>query len=346
MKTIVLQKPGQFIMTDTPAPGKPQAGQALLRVRSVGICGSDLHAYTGRHPSFSYTRILGHELGVEVLEVGPDAPGASPEANPGVKAGDICSVEPSLTCGTCIACRRGRSNCCESLSMVGVHSDGGMREMFTMPLANLHPSRKLGTDQLALVEMMSIGCHAVSRAALERGERALVIGAGPIGLSVIQFATQVGAKVMVMDVNHQRLEFARQQFPIDTVIDAAAEPLAAVQKHLGGELPTVVFEATGNAQSMNGAYKYVANSGKLVFVGVIKMDLVIPDIELHRRELTIMSSRNSVAADFRSIIKGMEDGRINTKPWITHRCQAGEMIGQFPSWSDPKNQVVKAVVEF
>ena len=141
MKTIVLDKPGDFRLTEGPPPGTAAPGEALVRVHRVGVCGSDIHAYKGNQPFFTYPRIVGHELGVEIVSVGPN--------EKGLAGGDRCAVEPYLHCGRCIACRRGKTNCCVSLSVLGVHADGGMREFMTVPVAKLHPSRSLSLDRLA-----------------------------------------------------------------------------------------------------------------------------------------------------------------------------------------------------
>lgn len=338
MKTIILEEPGRFVAADTELPGAPGPGEALIRIRQVGICGSDLHAYRGRQPFFNYPRILGHELGAEVIELGPDT-GDAP-----VRAGDLCSVEPYMNCGSCIACRAGKTNCCTTLELIGVHRDGGMREQIIVPAAKLHPSATLAAEQLALVETLGIGAHAVDRAALRPGETILVIGAGPIGLSVVQFAQIAGARIVLLELNHDRAEFCRRQFTIDHVIetaDNAADELAALP---GGDLPTAVFDATGSPASMMASFNYPASGGRLIFVSLVKADLTFFDPEFHRRELTLLATRNALSADFGRIIGLMESGDIDTRPWITHRAPLDGVIDQFESWLDPNERVVKAMV--
>jgi 2-desacetyl-2-hydroxyethyl bacteriochlorophyllide A dehydrogenase len=338
MKAIVLEEPGRFRLGDRPAPSGPAPGEALVRVRRVGICGSDLHAFRGKQPFFSYPRIVGHELGIEIVALG------KPE--PHLAVGDRCAVEPYLHCGHCIACRRGKTNCCVRLQVLGVHTDGGMREFMMVPVAKLHPSKTLSVDQLALVEMLTIGAHAVRRAQLEDAERILIIGAGPIGLSVVQFAQQVGARVIVLEISERRRQFCRQHLKVETCLDGQTDPGAELQALLGGDLPTTVFEATGNPQSMMRSVDYVANGGKLVFVSLVQGDLTFRDVELHRRELTLLRSRNATGADFAWAIQSVEEGKVNLEPWITHRAAADEMVTAFPSWLDPERGVIKAMVEF
>jgi 2-desacetyl-2-hydroxyethyl bacteriochlorophyllide A dehydrogenase len=338
MKTIVLEKPGSFQLVETAAPHAPAAGEALVRVRRVGVCGSDLHAFRGNQPFFTYPRIVGHELGVEIVAIG--------ENDAGLAVGDRCAVEPYLNCGRCIACRRGKTNCCERLEVLGVHRDGGMREFMTVPVGKLHRSQHLSLDQLALVEMLTIGAHAVRRAALEDGEHVLVIGAGPIGLSVIRFAQLVGANVIVLEISERRRQFCRQHLKIETCLDGKEDPAPQLRKILNGDLPTTVFEATGNAQSMMQSVQYVANGGKLVFVSLVQADLSFRDTELHRRELTLLRSRNATGKDFAWAIQMVGEGKIDLGPWVTHRAPADGMVAAFPSWWDPEQGVIKAVVEF
>jgi len=338
MKTIVLEKPGDFQLTERPNLGSPPPGDALVRIRRVGVCGSDIHAYKGNQPFFTYPRVVGHELGVEIAAVGPN--------ERGLAVGDRCAVEPYLHCGRCIACRRGKTNCCVALQVLGVHADGGMREFMTVPVAKLHRSRSLSLDQLALVEMLTIGAHAVRRAQLEPGENVLVIGAGPIGLSTIAFAQLVGARVSVLEISAWRREFCRQHLKVDRCLDGQGDTGKQLQELLSGDLPTTVFDATGSAKSMMQAVQYVANGGKLVYVSLVQADLTFTDPELHRRELTLLRSRNALAADFVWAMQMVEDGRVHLGPWITHRASADTMVAEFPSWLNPDRGVVKAVVEF
>ncbi len=277
-------------------------------------------------------------MGVEVSAVGPN--------EKGLTAGDRCAVEPYLNCGRCIACRRGRTNCCVSLQVLGVHIDGGMRELMTVPVAKLHRSRTLSVDQLALIEMLTIGAHAVRRAELEPGENVLIIGAGPIGLATATFAQLVGARVSVLEISPRRREFCRAQLKIERCLDGGGNTGKQLEGMLNGDLPTTVFDATGSPQSMVQAVQYVANGGKLVYVSLVQADLTFTDTELHRREITLIRSRNALAADFRWALQMVEDGRIDLGPWITHRTSADTMVAEFPEWLNPERGVVKAVVEF
>lgn len=325
-------------LADTAAPQQPNDGEALVRIHRVGVCGTDIHAFHGRQPFFSYPRILGHELGVEVLSVGAGVAHVRP--------GDRCAVEPYLHCGQCIACRRGRTNCCAQLQVLGVHTDGGMREQIVVPAQKLHRSDTLSYEQLALVETLAIGAHAVSRAAPETGEWALVIGAGPIGLATMQFAHLAGARVIALDVSAERLAFARSQGTAHHVLIGPDDPTQGLLELTGGDMPTVVFDATGNPQSMMRAFDYVAPTGKLTFVSLVQGDISFNDSSFHRRELTVYATRNALAADFTSIIAHIEAGAIDTTPWITHRVTADSFPTAFTSWLERDAGLVKGMVAF
>ncbi len=335
MKNIVCVEPFQFKMTETEEPQRKQ-GEALVRVKRIGICGTDLHAYQGNQPFFSYPRILGHELSgiVEAADEGSQ-----------LKKGDQVAVMPYLECGTCIACRSGKTNCCSELKVLGVHQDGGMREWIAVPEDHLLKTEGISLEHAALLEPLSIGAHAVRRSQVAEGEWALVIGAGPIGLGVMAFAKQNGAKVIAMDINDERLAFCKQWAAVDAVVNGLEQPLEQLAEITGGDFPVVVFDATGSARSMTDAFGYTAHGGKLIFVGLFKGDISFSDPEFHKRELTLMSSRNATRADFERVIGAVRSGSVNLDRYITHRCAFDLMIEQFGDWLKPESKVIKAVVE-
>ena len=337
MKQVVLEQPGRLAVSDGPPPSPPGPGEALVRVRRIGVCGTDFHAFKGDQPFFSYPRILGHELGVELVESPPNAAG--------LKAGDRCALEPYMECGQCVACRRGRTNCCAKLEVLGVHVDGGMREIIKVPVRKLHRSESLSFDQLALVETLSIGAHAVGRAGLEPGETVLVVGTGPIGLAVIQSAQPLGVRLLATDVNEARLEFCRRQMGVEHTFATDASAEEALREATRGEMPTVVFEATGNPSSMERSFGFVASGGKLVLVGLCQSKIAFSDPEFHRREMTLLSSRNALAADFKRVLSAVEAGTLDTRPWVTHRASLADLAAALPSWIDPRTGVLKAMVE-
>ena len=337
MKALSLNAPKQWRRIDVPGPEKPGPGEALVRVDTVGICGTDISGYLGKMPFFSYPRIPGHELGVEVLAVADGVRNVQP--------GDRCSVEPYINCQKCHACVRGKTNCCEKHQTLGVHCDGGLRPRFLVPARKLHVSRRLTFEQLALVETLAIGCHATHRAAPQADESCLIIGAGPIGLATLEFVKLAGAKVIVLDMNEQRLDFCRRVMGVrDTV--RLSEQVERDLRHLtDGHLPDVVIDATGHSGSMSGAFGLIAHGGRLVFVGITTDEVKFRHPVFHRPEGTLLCSRNALAQDFTRIIGLIEDGRIDTRPWITHRAAFDEVIDVFPSYTKPETGVIKAVIE-
>ncbi len=339
MKAIQLEKPQQFRTIDVPEPPSPGPGDAVVRIHRVGICGTDYSGFLGKMPFFSYPRIPGHELGVEVVAIG--------EGVSHVKVGDHAAIEPYINCQTCYSCTRGHTNCCENHKTLGVHIDGGLCPLFTIPARKLHVSAKLTYEQLALVETLGIGLHAINRASPKPEETVLVIGAGPIGLSVIEFAKISGSRVIVMDLNEQRLRFARERMGVKETILAKSfdEDVKAFTDLTHGRLGNVVVDATGSSKSMSTAYNFVGFTGRLVWVGITQDQLAFTQPLMHRREMTFLASRNALAPEFTRIVRLIEGGMIDTRPWITHTAPFEGLIEAFPGWMKPEAGVVKAMVE-
>jgi alcohol dehydrogenase len=339
MKAIQLTEPGIFKVIDIEEPGAPGPGETLVRVDRVGICGTDLGGYLGKMPFFSYPRIPGHELGVEILEIG--------EGVENIRVGDRCSVEPYINCQACYSCRRGHTNCCEHHQTIGVMCDGGLTEKILLPARKMHPANKLSAEQCALVETLAIGCHAIDRGNPQAEESVLVIGAGPIGLSAVEFARLSGAKTIVMDRVPSRLDFCREKMGVEhTLLAGTGTEIEELEALTDGNRADVVVDATGSNHSMAKALEYCAFKGRLVYVGITQAELALPHAPaLHRRELDILASRNALAGDFTRIIQLIEDGDINTQPWITHRTSFDNMIDVFESYTRPETGVIKAVVE-
>ncbi|HET6883175.1 MAG TPA: zinc-binding alcohol dehydrogenase family protein [Pirellulales bacterium] len=337
MKAISLEAPKQFKRLDIAGPERPGAGEALVRVHNVGICGTDIGGYLGKMPFFSYPRIPGHELGVEVIDVGAGVTN--------VKPGDRCSVEPYINCQKCYACQRGHTNCCEKHQTLGVHCDGGLRPRFLVPARKLHISRKLSFEQLALVETLAIGCHAVDRSGLKAEESCLIIGAGPIGLATLEFARLTGAKIIMLDVNDGRLDFCRRVMGVTHTLLASDKLESELRDLTDAHLPDVVIDATGNSTSMSNAFGLITHAGRLVFVGITTDEVQFRHPTFHRPEGTLLCSRNALSKDFARIIELIEAGRLDTSPWITHRTGFDELIEVFPSYTRPETGVIKAMVE-
>ena len=334
-----MTEPKSFVLLDVPEPKEPGPGEALIRTSRMGICGTDVSCYLGKFPFFDYPRIPGHELGVEVLAVGPEVSN--------VKVGDHCSVEPYLNCGACHACFKGQGNCCENLKVFGVMMDGGLCERSIIRADKLHPSEELSFDQLALVETLAIGCHASDRGNTKGGEHALVIGAGPIGLATLEFNRLTQTTLSVMDMSEERLEFCRANYGIENLIHFKGDG-SEMQRMLeitNGTLFDLVTDATGNPHSMSGALDFVAHTGRLVYVGITTQEISFKHPALHRKEIDLLASRNALPSDFPRIIKLIEDGVIDTDPWITHHLKFEEVGDRFEEIIRPENGTLKAIIE-
>lgn len=339
MKALQLEKPEQWRTVEIPHPDSPDSGEALVRVHRIGICGTDISGYLGKMPFFSYPRIPGHELGVEVIAIGDEVRN--------VKLGDRCSVEPYMNCQRCYACARGHTNCCENLKVLGVMMDGGMTEQMVLPARKLHPANALTPDQCALVETLAIGCHAVNRGNPKPKENVLVIGAGPIGLSVLEFVKLSGARAIVMDMVEKRLEFCRAKMGVQHTVLSTIDgtEIDKLREVTDGHLPDLVIDATGSNKSMSNALGYCAFAGRLVYVGITQQEISFLHAPvMHRRELTLLASRNALPGDFTRIIKFIEEGKIDTRPWITHRTGFDDLVKNFASYTKPETGVIKAIV--
>ncbi|MEL7497795.1 MAG: zinc-binding alcohol dehydrogenase family protein [Planctomycetota bacterium] len=338
MKAIQLTKPKHFQVIEIDAPKQPGPNEAIVRTHRMGICGTDYSGYLGKMPFFQYPRIPGHELGVEVVAVGEKVTHLQP--------GDRCSVEPYMNCGTCFACRKGNGNCCASLNVIGVMIDGGLCEQFLIRADKLHPSKQLSYEQLALVETLAIGCHASDRGNAQPGHHVLVIGAGPIGLATLEFARLTGATISVMDMVESRLDFVKQTYGIENTIQfGSGEEIEQMRSLTEGDLYSVVIDATGNHHSMAAAIEYLAPTGTLVYVGITTQKIAFEHPVMHRPEATIKASRNALPGDFGRIIQLIEDGTIDTEPWVTHRTTFATVIDEFVSFTHPESGVIKAVID-
>lgn len=335
MKALVCIRPGQFEYRDV-SLRQPDPGHALLRIRRIGICGTDLHAFEGTQPFFSYPRILGHELSGDVCEW----KGSAPHAISGSRATFI----PYFNCGTCIACRNGRPNCCASLNVCGVHSDGGMVEYLQIPLDKLIPS-ELSYDELALVEPLAIGAHGVRRAQVQPGEFVLIVGAGPIGLGTMEFARIAGGQVIALDINADRLAFCRDRLNVPYTVNAGVDDAMTVIRDITkGEMPTVVIDATGHHGAIERGFDYLSHTGRYVLVGLQRDKIAFSHPEFHKREATLMSSRNATREDFDHVLNAMREGWVSPTTYITHRVAFDDLAQQFPGFLDPASRVIKAMV--
>ena len=320
MKALICTKPGSFEYKDIEVPVL-QPGHAIIKIRRIGI----------------YPRILGHELAADLIE----ADGAD-----GFVPGEALTIIPYFNCSNCIACRNGKPNCCTDIKVCGVHVDGAMRTYLSVPSYSLIKSEGLSYDELALIEPLAIGAHGIRRANVQKDEFVLVIGAGPIGLGTIMFAKIAGAKVIAVDINDQRLRFCKDKLETEYIINASKEDVVTrLQEITNGDMPTVVIDATGSQKAINNALQYLAHGGRFILIGLQKEEICFSHPEFHKRETTLMSSRNATREDFKHVINSIKNGMINPSILITHRVKFDEVKDAFASWCDPKSNVIKAMVE-
>lgn len=336
MNSLVCMSPGEFQYREKEKPLLSR-GNAIVKIRHVGVCGTDLHAFRGDQPFFTYPRILGHELS-GVLE---DADGVT-----GVNKGDAVSIIPYFGCGSCIACRAGRTNCCVFLQVCGVHIDGGMVEYLSVPNTHVISGNGLTFEELALLEPLAIGAHAVRRAAVGPEEFVLVIGAGPIGLGTMEFARLAGGKVIALDVSENRLNFCKRHLKVHGVIHGrSANVIKELQEMTSGEMPSVVMDATGNRMAINNAFQYMAHGSRYILVGLQSGEISFSHPEFHKREGTLMSSRNATREDFQTVVDAIASMKIDAKKYITHRVRFDQVKEEFGKWLEPEAGVIKAMIE-
>lgn len=335
MDAIVCVEPGKLMLEKRPVP-EAGSDEVLVRVRRVGVCGTDMHIYRGVQPYLSYPRVMGHELSGEVVTAPPGSV---------LAPGEPVYVVPYFSCGSCSACRNDRPNCCKSLSVLGVHRDGALSQFVCVPQRFVFSARGISLDQAAMIEFLAIGAHAVRRAQVQPGQRVLVSGAGPIGMACALFARLRGGEVTVVDSRPERLAVCRDELKIQHVLELAPELPKILEAHTGGDMFDVVFDATGNPQAMENGFRYIAHGGKYVLVSVVSSDIRFSDPEFHKREATLLGSRNATAEDFERVLEYMRAGTIPTAALQTHRVSMRDFPDTLGRWMNPESRVIKAIVD-
>ena len=337
MRILTCLKPGEFTYSDTPAP-ELKSGHAMVKVKRIGICGTDLHAFEGTQPFFNYPRVLGHELAGEIVEI---------ETHSDYRIGDQVSIIPYFSCGTCFACTQGKTNCCTTLNVFGVHSDGGMSEFISIPIDSLFKDTSLNLDALALLEPLAIGAHGIKRAQIKPNEFVLIVGAGPIGLGAAAMASLAGAQVIIQDVNQNRLDFAKEKLHIPFSINPNQEDaFIALKEITRGNMPRVVIDATGYKKAMEQSFQYISHGGTYVLIGLQLDEISFSHPEFHKREATLMSSRNATREDFQWVADSIGQQKLDPTLFISHRIAFDDVAAQFPDLINPSLGVIKAMVSF
>lgn len=335
MLTVVCESPLNLLAQERPRPQR-DAGAVLLRIKRVGVCGTDLHIFSGDQPYLSYPRVMGHEIAGLVEEA---------DADSGLAPGDPVYVMPYLSCGRCIACRQGRTNCCVHLQVLGVHRDGAFAEYLAVPRGFVHRADGISLDQAAMLEFLAIGAHAARRGEVTLGQRVLVVGAGPIGLATAIFARQRGGIVTALDGRRDRLEVAARHVGVAATVALGDGDEAELARLTEGEFFDVVFDATGNVAAMERGLRFVAHGGRYVLVSIVPGEIRLSDPEFHKREATLCASRNATAEDFRTVLDAMRAGTIPDRALATHRLALADVPQRFERLLDPREGVIKAIVE-
>jgi len=335
MLTVICETPGVLRAETRPMPER-EKGEVLLRVRRVGVCGTDLHIFTGNQPYLQYPRVMGHELSGTV---------ESADEETGLAFGDAVYVMPYLSCGNCIACRNGKTNCCVNIQVLGVHRDGAMTEYLRIPAQFVRKAEGVTLDQAAMVEFLAIGAHAVRRAEVRSAQRVLVVGAGPIGMAAMTFAKLRGATVTALDSRSDRLAFCTSHLGVAATVKLGEGDVTQLATLSDGEFFDVVFDATGNAEAMQRGFAFIAHGGKYVLISIVKDAITFSDPEFHKREATLLASRNATLEDFETVLDAMRAGKIPDAALNTHRLQLSRLPDDFATLLEPSAGVVKAIVE-
>ena len=335
MRAILCRNPRELEIIERPVPER-KAGEALVRIRRIGVCGTDMHIYQGNQPYLAYPRVMGHELSGEIVEA---------DRGSSLKVGDPVYIVPYLHCGHCIACRVGRTNCCTSLKVLGVHIDGGMCEYLSLPETHLFKAEGITLDEAAMVEFLAIGAHAVARAKVSRGARCLIVGSGPIGVGVAIFAKLSGAEVTVIDGREDRLSFAEKVLGVAHTVKLGEGDTERMREMTAGEFYPCVFDCTGSPKAMERGFALVSHAGSYVLVSIVQGNISFSDPEFHKREMTLLSSRNATLTDFATVMTAMRDGHVPTRAIKTHSAPLWEVETKMPEWIKPEAGTVKAVLE-
>ena len=332
MKYIRLEQPGRLSLEEKEFPIQ-SVGNVLLKVKAVGICGTDLHAYQGNQPFFDYPRILGHELATEIVDAG--------ESTAPLSVVDRVVSIPYINCEQCQACAMGQTNCCERLKVLGVHTDGGMQEIISVPERLIIPANDLSVEEISIVEPLCIGAHALRRSRVTKDQSILVIGCGPIGIGLIQLAKYIGAHVTAVDTNEHRLNLAKEKFGADLVINAEGSPVEKFREITGGNLSDIVFDATGKKSVIESTVDYMRHGGTIVFVGLTNGQLTFHNPTIHRKEASLLCSRNATRDDFEFVMNVLRQKKFNVSSYITRREDYQSIVNNFDVWAAPDSKDIK-----
>ncbi|WP_315709186.1 zinc-binding alcohol dehydrogenase family protein [Brenneria uluponensis] len=337
MKSLVCLEPENMLFQQRNKP-IPADNEVLIKIKTVGICGTDIHAWAGKQPFFSYPRVLGHEICGEVVGLGNNIHD--------IRTGKQVVVIPYVACKKCPACLSGRTNCCENISVIGVHQDGGFSEYLSVPVTNILLAEGIDPESAALIEPFAISAHAVRRAEIKPEEPVLVVGAGPIGLGVAAIAKADGAHVLVADTSAERRTHVQRYLQLEALDPAQADFDAQLREKFSGSLAQKVIDATGNPLAMNNTVNLIRHGGSIIFVGLFKGELQFSDPEFHKKETTIMGSRNATLDDFAKVGRLMVEGKLRAEMMLTHRYRFDVLADVYEKDVINNRDLIKGVIHF
>ncbi|MEZ0119160.1 UNVERIFIED_ORG: 2-desacetyl-2-hydroxyethyl bacteriochlorophyllide A dehydrogenase [Heyndrickxia coagulans] len=338
MKAVQVRKAHELVINELDIPKIENPTDVLVKVKRAGVCGSDMHIYHGTNPLATLPRVIGHEIAGEVTEIG--------ESVKGIKPGDHVVVEPISYCGECYACRRGRPNVCEKLSVFGVHEDGGMREWFVLPEKQLHVvDASLPWEEIVLAEPYTIGAQAVWRGDVAEGDTVLIQGAGPIGICVLKMAKLEGANVMITDLNEERLSFAKEN-GADIVVNAGNEDVRNfVQEWTNGKGVNVVIDAVCLPSTFELSLDVISAAGRIVVLGFDERKAAISQLPITKSEVEIKGSRLQTN-QFPKVVNLINEGKLRHNGLISHSYQLSDIQTAFNFIEEHPEQVRKVLIEF
>ncbi len=335
MRALILQEPGRASIRQIPEPAR-KPGEALLKVRRVGLCGSDLNSFRGRNPMVSFPRVPGHEVAATIMEL--DGP------HPRFSVGMDVTLSPYTSCGQCASCRRGRNNACQSNQTLGVQRDGALTEYLCVPIDRLHPA-KLSLKELCIVEPLTVGFHAVARGRVAQGEMVAILGCGGVGLGAVAASAFRGATTIAVDVDDAKLAIAKQAGAVH-VIHAQQQNLSRELRTLtGGHGPDVMIEAIGAPDTFRLAAEEVAYTGRVAYIGYAKEPVCYETKLFVQKELDILGARNALPEDFRSVIQMLEAGRFPVDAAVSSIVPLEDAPRIFEQWSAQPSRFSKIMID-
>lgn len=334
MKAVVMHGPGDVGIEAVPDPVQ-NPGEALLRVRRIGLCGSDLNSYRGRNPLVSFPRIPGHEVAATIVDV--------EKGHIGLTAGVNVTLSPYSSCGQCTSCRNGRSNACKNNQTLGVQRNGALAEYVSVPVDKLYVAN-LNLDELCLVEPLTVGCHAVARANVTEKDTVAIFGCGGVGLGAVAASAFRGARTIAMDVDDAKLAIARQAGATHVIHTGRQDLATSLSDLTGGSGPDVVIEAVGSPETFRAAVELAAFTGRVVYIGYAKEPVTYETRLFVQKELNILGARNALPEDFRQVIRMLEQHRFPVRAAISTLAPMDQTPELLRAWSAEPGKFTKIMI--